>query len=84
MVDRLSAVIAGVDDDAIPVVQILTAGDLGGGAHQVAEERGVLPICLRERRDVKLGDDQKVSGRLRVDVGEGDAELVFVETIGGN
>ena len=41
VIDRLSAVIARVNDDSIPVVQILTAGNLRGDAHQVAHAAAV-------------------------------------------
>ena len=37
VVDGLAALFAGVDDNAVAVVQVPAAGDIGGGGHQMAE-----------------------------------------------
>jgi len=84
VVDGLSAVGAGVEDDAVAVGEVLLAGDLGGGGEEVAEEGGVGWNSVGERGDVALGDDEDVDGGLGVDVGEGEGEVVLVEAGDGD
>ena len=85
VVDGLPAVVAGVDDDAIAAgVELELAGDLGGGGEEMAEQVGVLGSGLDERVDVAPRDEENVCGRLRLDVGEGEAKLVGVDRLGGD
>jgi hypothetical protein len=89
VVDGLSAVGAGVEDDAVAAsvlanAEVLLAGDLGGGGEEVAEEGGVGWNSVGERGDVALGDDEDVDGGLGVDVGEGEGEVVLVEAGDGD
>jgi hypothetical protein len=84
VIDGLSAVGAGVDDEAVAVGEMLVAGDLGGGGEEVAEEGRVGGGGVGGRGDVLFGNDEDVGGGLRVDVGEGEGEVVFVEAGDGD
>jgi hypothetical protein len=84
MLDALAAVGAGVDDGAIAFGEPLLAGDFSGSAEKVADERLLFGGDLVERVEVLAGHDEDVDGSLRVDVGEGVAEVVFVNGLGGN
>ena len=79
MVDGLAAVRAGVDDETVPVVEVLLASNVTGRGEQVAEQGGVLGQGFGVRRDVALGDDEHVDGGLRMNVGEGQGVGRFVE-----
>ena len=84
MVDGLSAVGAGVDDDAISASEACVAGYLRRLREQMPEEGGVLffGVCLRG--DVLPGNDQEMGGRLGIDIGEDDAAFVLILSIGRN
>jgi len=84
MVDRLAAVGAGVDDQAVAVGKVLCAGDFAGGVEELAEALGVVLRGVRVRSDVVFGDDEDVDRRLRIDVGEGEGVLVLVDAGGGD
>ncbi len=84
VVDGLAAVVAGVDDQAVPVGEAVCAGEVGGYGGEVAEERGVFLGDVGERGEVLLGDDKEVGGGLGVDVGKGDGLVVFMEALGGD
>ena len=79
VVDGLSAVGAGVEDDAVAVGEVLKAGDFGGGGEEVAEEGCVGWNSVGERGDVAFGDDEDVGRGLGIDVGDGEGEVVLVE-----
>ncbi len=81
MVNGLSAVVPCIHHHPIALLQLLRSGKVCCSCHQVAEQRLVLSECLSLRRDVSLGNDKQVSGSLRIDVGECDAQLVFVDSI---
>jgi hypothetical protein len=81
---RLSAVIPGVDDDAVASVQLMSAGELGGCGHQMSQQRRVFSQRLGLRGDVLLGDDKQMRRRLWVDIGKADAEVVLIHSTGGN
>jgi hypothetical protein len=84
MIHGLSAVFAGVDHYAVTFAEAFIAGDLGSSPEQVAEQGAVVRAALSERDDVLARRDENVHRRLRVDVGEGVAQLVFVDCGGGN
>jgi hypothetical protein len=84
VVHGLAAVFSGVDDSAIALRESLDARDLGSGPMQVAEQRVVLLLCVRNGGDVLSRDDKDVHRRLRLDVGEGVAVLILVDGFGGN
>lgn len=81
MVDGLAAVLTGVDDDTIALVEPVHACELGCGREQMAEKRGLFRRGLGLRGDVLLGDDEQVGPSLRLDVRKPDAEFVFVHTV---
>ncbi len=82
--DRLAAVVAGIDDEAVAFGEVLLAGDLGGGGEQMSDQSGVFGGSVCERGEVLPGDDEDVDGCLRVDVGEGEQLLVLVEASDGD
>jgi hypothetical protein len=84
VIDGLAAIFAGVDDDAVAFGKALVAGDLRGGLEKMAEEFAVLSAGVVERCEMFSGDDENVDGRLRMNVGEGVAELVLVDGGGWN
>ena len=76
----LPSIRTGIDDDAVAIGKI-TLCEGGGGLEQVAEEFG---RELGDVGEVLFGDDEKVGGRLRIDVGKDEREIVFVEGLDGN
>ena len=84
VVDGLAAVVAGVDDQAVAVGEAVGAGEVCRYGGEMAEEGGVFFRDVGERGEVLFGDDEEVGGGLRVDVGEGEGVVVFVEALGGD
>jgi hypothetical protein len=84
VVDGLSAVVAGVDDDAIAAIELMAAGEVGSDGHKVSEKRLVLRHGFGLRGDVFFWDDEQVCGCLRANVREADTKLVFIDTVGRN
>ena len=80
MVDGLAAVGPGVDDDAVAFGEVF-GGQVGGGFQQVAEG---LAVGFFHVRCVGFGDQEPVGGGLRVDVEEGEREVVLVENLHGD
>ena len=80
VVDGLAAVSAGVGYDPIAVGEIAVA-EGGGGFEQVAEDFGGGCGGVGE---VLFGNEEQVRGSLGVDVGEGEAEVVFVDGLDGD
>lgn len=76
----LAAILAGVGYDAVSAGEC-AVGKRGGGVGEVAEhlDGGLLDIG-----EVLPGDDEQMGGGLRVDVGEGDAFVVFVDGLDGD
>lgn len=82
---RLAAVRAVVDHDAeARLAEAFAFRHRAGGEEQVAKEFGVLGFRLADARDDGLRHDQKMRGRLRVDVTEGQAPVVLVKNLRGN
>lgn len=79
-----AAVRAIVDHDAVTGGEVELAGQVGGGEQQVAEQGLVGERRLVDPRNGFLGYDQNMHGRLRLDVVNGDAVLVFVSNLGGD
>jgi hypothetical protein len=75
MVDGLTAVVAGVEHEAEAVGEF-AFGERCGFFEQVAEDVG---RSFGHVSEVALGDEQPVSGGLRVDVGEGERVVVFMD-----
>ena len=72
--DRLAGCRAGVDDDTV-VRQPFTCSDFGDEVEHPLVLVGGELCDLVEARDVVLGDDEEMDGRLRVDVPDGDEAL---------
>jgi hypothetical protein len=84
MVDGLAAVFSGVDHQAVTLDQALLAGYLGGSPQKVSEQLAIRLIGVVHRGEVFTWRDQDMDGRLGVNVGEGVAELVLVDRLGGD
>ena len=82
MVHRLPAIVTGVHNDPVTTVQLLFAGNLRRCGHHMTDQRSIFSERLRRGADVLLGDNQKVRGRLGIDVGEADAAFVFIHAVG--
>src|SRR5260370_41285913 len=82
MMDGLAAVVAGVDNDAIAAIEPLAPRKVRRGCHQVPKQRFVLGHSLGLRGNVLFGDDNQMRRRLRVDIREADAQLIFVYAVG--
>lgn len=83
--DRLAAIGAVVDDEAEAFgggVDAELGGDGTCGEEEVAEEFLVFGGGFADAGDGLFGNDEDVSGGLRIDVFKGEAELVFVDDIG--
>lgn len=81
MVDRLSPVFAGVDDDTISAIQLSLARNVCGDSHQMTKQGCVFGNGLCLRGDVLFGNDEEMGRCLRIDVGKGDAEIILVEAV---
>ena len=84
MLDGLAAVVSCVDDGAVTFVEALLAGDFSDCREQMAQQRRVFWGGVGERGDVLARYDQDMHGRVRMNVGEGDALVVFVHASGGD
>ncbi len=84
MVHRLAAIVPGIHDDPVPILQPLFAGDLGRGRHQMTHQCSIFHQRLRSGTNMLLRNNKQVGGRLRINVGEANAEFVFVHTVSRN
>lgn len=83
--DGLAAVGAVVDDDAEAVfLEALLFGDGGDAGHHVAEEGLVIVFGEGDAGNWFFGDEEEVGGCLGADVAEAEAEVVFVDDVGGD
>ena len=84
MADGLATLVAGVKHDAVAAVELSLACGVRGDGQQMAEQGRIFGGCLCLRGDVLFGDDEQMDGSLRVDVGEDDTEVVFVNAVCGD
>jgi hypothetical protein len=82
--DRLSGAGADVEDGAVALLDVALASDLGGGEVAAADDFGIGGLGFFESGKMFFGDDEDVSGGLRVDVFEGEDLVVFVNLLGGD
>ena len=83
--DGFAAVGAVVDDDTESIfVDALLFGDGGDAGHHVAEEGLIIVFGEGDAGDEFFGDEEEVSGGPRADVAEAEAEVVFVDDVGGD
>ena len=83
MVDGLATFLPGIHDNAKAFAEAFLR-QLGCDQGEMAKQVFVRGGGLRERVDVLFGDDEEVRGRLRMEVGEGDGNLIFEDFGGGN
>ena len=79
---RLAAVLLAVEDQPIAVRQAQLVRQLGRDEMQMAEQFAVFRRNVRVGRDDLARDDEDVDRRLRIDVMEGEALVVFVDDAG--
>lgn len=77
--DRLPSAGTDVKDGTISLLDVALAGDLGGGEMAVADDFGVRGFGFFQPGKMFLGNDENVSGSLRVDVFEGEHVVVFID-----
>ena len=83
MIDGLAAFRSSIDDNPKTFGQAFIR-EVGCDQGEMAKQILVRGGGLRERVDVLFGDDEEVRGRLGMDVGEGDGNLIFEDFGGGN
>ena len=88
VVHFLTTLCSVVDHDSETTIRVgvatLLRSQLGRQSHHVAHQSGMLRGQMHHRRDVQLGDDQKMNGRPRRDVMEGEHMVVFMDFARGN
>jgi hypothetical protein len=84
VVNGLSAMLAGVDDDAIPARQVLSSCELGRSRHEMTEQLAVVGIGLTHGADVLAWNDEQMHGRLGMNIGEGVAKFILINGMGRN
>src|SRR6187551_4133341 len=72
------------DETPARLVDPLGAGEMGRSLGDVGQHRSVLVGEVLERRDVVLGDQQDVRGRLRIQIPEGDHPIGLPQDLGGD
>ena len=83
--DGFPAVPAVVNDQAVATGFETEAGrHCGGLQEEVAQHRLVLRLRLRHARDWLFGNDQDMNGRLRIDVVQGQHQVILVGDSGRN
>ncbi len=82
MGNRHAGVLAHVEGQAeAPLVQPLLSGHLGGDGEQPRQQRPVLIGDVQRRGDVLLGDHHHVDRGPRVDIADGEHQVVFVQLV---
>lgn len=81
--DGFAGLFSVVDDDAEGVADPGFAGGRAGCEQEVAEEGAVFRFGGRHAGNDFFRDDQKMRGRLRFDVADGDAVFVLMDDFGG-
>lgn len=84
MRNRLARSAAVVENEAVARVEFFFLGDGSGCEEKVAQEIAVFGPSRVHTRDGFEGNDENVRGRLRVDIADGDAEVVFVNDLRGD
>ena len=84
VLDALAAVLADVGDDAVAVFEPCGRGNLGDGRKDSGNKVCGLGRHLISRRNMRLGNDEDVDGRLGRDVVERVNAFVLVYFLGGD
>jgi hypothetical protein len=83
--DRLACARARIDHGAVTRLrQALLVGDARGDAQQMAERRFVAPRSVVERLQMLARDDERMDGRLWVDVAKRHRAIILIDYVGGN
>jgi hypothetical protein len=83
MLDGLTTFLPSIHDNAKAFAEAFFR-QLGGYQREMPQHFLVGVGGLRERVDVLFWDDEKVRGRLGMDVGERDRNFIFENLCGGN
>lgn len=84
MPNRLPAVVAGIDHHAIAAVQFLLARDLNRSSQQATQQRRFRRRGVRQRRMVRLGDEQHMHRCLRIDIRKRQHFIGLIQPSDGN
>lgn len=83
MEDRLASVSAGIDHEAIARFgEPFVCCNLGAGEQEPSKERVVGLTQVLDRRDVTLGNHQRMHRRLGIDVVEGQCVFILIDNLG--
>ena len=80
----MAAVRAGVDDEAVTAVEVMSAGQMPGFGEKAAEEGGIFGEGVGVGGNVALGDKEQVGRSLWVDVCDSENLWGFVEALDGD
>lgn len=84
MGDGFAAIGSVIDDDPKPgLVQSILAGQFCCGEEKVAEQIGLFLGGGSEPGNEGLGNDKGVEGGLRIDIPDGNAEIILKQDFGG-
>ena len=83
MLDGLATFLTGIHDNSKTFRQAFFR-QLRCDQREMTQQVFVRGGGLRERVDVLFWDDEKMRGRLGMDVGEGDGNVIFENLFGGN
>lgn len=81
MMDRLPAILPGIDNHAISLAQLLRPRQIGRSHQKMSQKRFMLGKCLGLRSKVLSGNDQQVNRSLGIDIRKRNAELVLIDTL---
>jgi hypothetical protein len=70
MVDRLAAILPGIDHGAKPIGQSFAVGDASGCYVKIPQQLLGVVARLGERTNMFARDNQNMCGRLRIDIPE--------------
>jgi len=73
-----------VDDNAIAVLEVEVGGDAPGGHQKVSEGLLVFGFRASETGNHLSGNDENMGGRLRRNIPDGKADIVFMNNFGGD
>ena len=82
VIDRLPAIAAAIDDDAVATVELELFGQIADHQPHVSDQILILIGERGDRLDRALGDDQNMRGRLAGDVVKGEALVIFKDDLG--
>lgn len=84
MMDRLSALVSGVDHGAVPSGQAFRARDVARQQQKLSQQTGLALVRRIEGSDVLPRDEKHVHRCLGGDVAESQDTLALVDHVGGN